>query len=193
MKQYFYFFVTIALLLAGCGGKPERKKLPDLSIFPGWEETPLDKAHQGLLFTGDTSLEEGSRLTCFSGIALPDPAFDSLTVAMVRGYGPLAETLFSQWETQVKKGVLIDLRSGPGVDYFRADFAVSPQVSGNAKTKVSVVFIWDRPSANRAGYLIEAMESVSEINCILVADSRHTGGLPRTDCFSPSPTGYEGK
>ena len=103
MKHYFYYFLSTTLLLSGCGGKPERKKLPDVSLFPGWEDMPLAKASQGLLFTGDTSIQEGTTLTRFSAVALPDPSFDSLTVAMVNGYAPLAGTLLSQWELQGKK------------------------------------------------------------------------------------------
>jgi hypothetical protein len=196
MKFYKPAFVRVTAFglwvtaLCGCEGRSERKKLPDFRSLYGWEDRPLTKTGVQPFQTNDTSIAEGGRLCSFVAVALPDPSGDSLAVSIATSYGPVAGTLIEQWARLDKRGILIDLRSQPGNDDYRADYLVKANLPDNDHFNVPVVFVWDHGSANRAGYFIKEISSIPEIKCDLISEEHHAEGKAKNDCFSPVEPGF---
>ena len=189
VKMALFVWWTIAL--CGCDGRPDRKKLPDISSLQGWEDMPLPKAENQLFVASDTVIMKGSKRARFLSIAMPDPSHDSLAISLVANYEPFARALIEKWVNQQKTGILIDLRTKAGYENHRADFLVKSSLPGNSNINIPLIFIWDRASAYRYGYLKDALTSMPEIKCSLVSESRMVEGVGRNDCFSPTEPSFD--
>lgn len=183
--------VSLTIAIYGCEGRPDRKKLPDFSSLQGWEDTPLPKVEKQPFFVSDTTINEGRKLSSYLTVTMADPMYDSIAISMVTSYEPVAGLLFEKWAKQQKKGILIDLRTRPGNEAHRADFLVKKSVPDDPAVKIPLIFIWDRASAYRFDYLMNALTSIPEIKCSLVSESRLPDGVGRTDCFSPSEPDFD--
>jgi hypothetical protein len=184
-------FVCWTLALCGCDGRPDRKKLPDLTSLQGWEDTPLPKADNQPFIASDTAIMKGSKLSRFFSISMPDPRNDSLAISLVTNYGPFARSFIEKWVNQQKTGILIDLRTKAGNENHRADFLVKSSLPGSSNFNISLIFIWDGASAYRYVYLKDALTSMPEIKCSLISESRKVDGVGRNDCFSPTEPSFD--
>ena len=167
----FGLAIVIFLGCAGAGpGRPERKKMPDLTDFP---------FHTGVIDIGTAS---------FISVALPDPAYDSAAMGLISSYEPFAVPLLTEWAKQEGKGVVVDLRSRPDGG-MRADYTIDR----SGAFSIPVIFLWDQASAGRAAAYINVLQSLSSVRC------RCTGGRDggyltgRKDCFQEGGTGLDGR
>ena len=165
---------------AGAGpGRPERKKMPDLTDW-ALGASPADfPFHTGVIDIGTAS---------FISVALPDPAYDSAAMGLISSYEPFALPLLTEWAKQERKGVVVDLRSRPDGG-MRADYTVDR----SGAFSIPVIFLWDQASAGRAAAYINVLQSLSSVRC------RCTGGRDggyltgRKDCFQEGGTGLDGR
>ena len=184
-KRYSIFITLTgcALLIAtlsGCSGatKPSnRKKMPtgDLTSLNPLSYTAA--AVGGLpYYTEDIDLQwEGSAQT-FLAIGLPDPAYDSLALSLVISHADYAVPLLTQWASGQRKGVLIDLRSGPSCDTRRQDLVMEK----NGAFSIPVIFLWDPPCADRAAAFMNLLYAAPAIRCRCTGNAATYG---QQDCF----------
>lgn len=182
VSRLFFACIGPALLtgiLYGCGNKTARKKMLTLNS-QGLFEAPSFAGAAGDLpfYTSDIEIQSGGTMETFVAVSLPDPANDSLAMNLVNSYKPFALPLLTEWGSQERKGVLIDLRSNASPAIRREDYVIERADAFS----IPVVFLWDPASANRAAAFIGLLQSLPAVHCRRSEDSYHEG---RQDCFQP--------
>lgn len=194
MRSVLLKSMGLVLLISGfygCGGRPERKKMPEFAGISLEGESPFKSQEIGTkdwpFYTGDTSIMTGGRSSNFLSIVMPYPAYDSLAWGTVRAYEPFAASFLMGWTRLGKDGILIDLRSNSGRETHRADFRL--EVRESAMLPIPLVFLWDAPSTGRAASFIAALHLLPEINCSFLGgeEGMAYGQTGRQDCFQPTP------
>lgn len=190
-----FFFKSIGLMLligifSSCGGRPERKKMPEFAGL-SLEGEPLYRnqeigTKEWPFYASDTSIMTGGRMSTFLSIAMPYPAFDSLAWGTVKAYEPFAASFLMEWTRLGKDGILIDLRNNIGRETHRADFRIEGHES--AIIPIAIVFLWDAGSTARAASFMGALRLLPEINCSFIGgdDGMFHGQIGRQDCFKPT-------
>lgn len=181
----------------GCGGRPERKKMPEFAGISLEGELPFQSQETGIkdwpFYTSDTSIMTGGRSSSFLSIAMPYPAYDSLAWGIVKTYEPVSASFLMGWTRLGKDGILVDLRCNANRETHRADFQV--EVRESAMLPISLVFLWDAPSAARTASFISALRLLPEINCHFTGgeDALTDGLIGRQDCFKFTPPALDSK
>lgn len=177
-------------IFSSCGGRPERKKMPEFAGLNLEGEPPFKSQETGIkewpFYTGDTSIMIDGTVSTFLSLAMPYPAYDSLAWSTVKAYEPFAVSFLMEWARLGKDGILIDLRNNTGRETHRADFRIEGRES--AIMPIPVVFLWDAGSTARATAFIGTLRLLPEINCSFTGgeDGMAFGQIGRQDCFKPA-------
>lgn len=169
MKRQLAAFTSafiLAILLISCqeGGRPARKKLPEITDGDhSWEADYEQRSFSKQFYEGNTDPYSSYffyvKDTTVSGkmflsLAMPDPASDSLAHILLKAYRPMASSAFVMLENQGKQGVLLDFRSDNGGGTRRAEYATK-----NFQNKtLSLIFLWDNRSSERASLFMNELQ-----------------------------------
>ncbi|WEK34863.1 MAG: hypothetical protein P0Y53_20440 [Candidatus Pseudobacter hemicellulosilyticus] len=166
MKQTFLKAVLLPALVAclsgceGMQGRPERKKLPQLTADESWEGRPAagtgHEQYPETFYAYHDTLISGRT---YVAVQLQKPTLDTVAMALANAYEPLAGNFLAMLRQQGKSGILIDLRSPGQETAQQAGF----QVQHDSGSSLPVVFVWDRYSAARAALLIRRLEQATSI------------------------------
>lgn len=182
MKQQLAAYTSafvLAILLMSCqeGGRPSRKKLPEITDEGNsWEANYEQRYFSKQFYEGNTDAYSGYffyiKDTAISGkvflsLAMPDPASDSLAYVLLKAYRPMANSAFVMLENQGKQGILVDFRSDNGGSAKRADYTTK-----NFQNKtLSLIFLWDHRSSERASLFMNELQYMPAVRYRKVDES----------------------
>lgn len=178
MKRSFFkvsLLVTLVGLFAACddspGGTPARKKLPQFTQDQSWEGyqgLQLQQEQQGgdataaqaLVAYSDTVVAGKS----FIALSLHNPAVDSMALALVNMYEPMAGSAMTFLKEQGKSGAVLDFRSQQVGRALKAEYITKNSLGQS----MSLVFVWNVASADRAAVFINRLQEIAGIQTKLL-------------------------
>lgn len=177
MKHTFLkalLLVTLVGLFASCddapGKAPSRKKLPQLTADQSWEgyqglqlqqEPPGNNATtvQAMVAYNDTIV--GGKP--FIALSLRNQEADSMALALVNLYEPMASQAMLLLKQQGKNGAVLDLRSEHTGKPVKATYTVQNETG----LAMSLLFVWDTQSVGRAVGFTTRLQQITGIRAKL--------------------------
>jgi hypothetical protein len=178
MKRLFFkvsLVVTLAGLFAACddspGKGPARKKLPSLIEDQSWE------GYQGLQLQQEQSGDNATTAQAlvayndtivngkpFIGLSLHNLAVDSMALALVKMYEPMAGTAITFLKQQGKSGAVLDFSNQQTNKPLKATYSTK----NSTGQSISLIFVWDAVSADRAAIFMSRLQEVPGIQSKLL-------------------------